>query len=127
MRNRKQGFLGAEKRKFPRASARVIYAVVKDEQYLGNEVYTKDISLGGVAFMAKHLIAKDEVLSFDITFPRGKSFDVQGQVMRAEEVDVNWSSKKEYKIGVKFTALSINAQESISEYLAKFTSSANVD
>ena len=127
MKNRKQGFLGAERRKFPRASARVIYAVVKNEEYLGNEVYTKDISLGGIAFIVKHFIAKDEILSFDITFPQGKSFAVQGQVIRSEEIKVKWSAGKEYKIGVQFISLPVSAQEHIREYLLKFVPSLNAD
>ncbi|MBU1086193.1 MAG: PilZ domain-containing protein [Candidatus Omnitrophica bacterium] len=127
MKNKKQICPGAERRKFPRASARVIYAVVKNEQYLGNEVYTKDISIGGMGFTAKECLAKDEILSFDIVFPEGKTFAVQGKVTRADSVAVQWSHKKEYKIGVMFINLTLIAQEYIQEYLARFGSPQNAN
>ncbi len=123
MKNRKQGFLGAEKRKFPRASARVIYAAVKTAQYLGTEVYTKDISIGGIGFTAKEAIAQNEILSFDIVFPGGGSFTVRGMVMRVEPITVKWTPKLEYEIGVKFMNLAEIAKEYIQDYLAKFISS----
>ncbi|MBU1044719.1 MAG: PilZ domain-containing protein [Candidatus Omnitrophica bacterium] len=127
MQNKKSIGKGAERRKFPRASARIIYAVVKNEQYLGNEVHTKDISLGGIGFTAKECLAQDEILSFDIAFPQGKTFVVQGKVIRVDPIAVTWSHKKEYKIGVMFIDLTLIAQEYIQEYLARLTSSQAID
>lgn len=124
MKTKKLLYHGAERRKFPRASARVIYAVVKNEQYLGTEVYTKDISIGGIGFIAQELIAKDEILCFDIIFPNGKSFTVEGKVARTEKISSQWKSKDEYRIGAEFINLTSIIQEYIQEYLTKFISSS---
>ncbi|MFH1062274.1 MAG: PilZ domain-containing protein [Candidatus Omnitrophota bacterium] len=120
MQTKKLLYRGAERRKFPRASARVIYAAVKNEQYLGTEVYTKDISIGGICFAAKEFIAKDEIICFDIIFPSGKSFTIEGKVLRVEKINSQWKAKEEYKIGAEFINLTAVVQEYIEEYLAKF-------
>jgi c-di-GMP-binding flagellar brake protein YcgR len=121
MPNKKNGFNGSERRKFPRVSARIVYSKVKNPKYVGNEAYTKDISIGGLCFISKEPIDLKDELSLDIVLPSGELFNVFANVLRCQEISVSWDDKKHFKVGVSFIDISENAKEAIQNYLKRFT------
>jgi c-di-GMP-binding flagellar brake protein YcgR len=120
MTNKNNGYNGSERRRFPRASARIVYSKVKNPKYVGNEAYTKDISVGGLCFIAKEPVDFDEELSLDIVLPSGELFNVFAKVLRCIEIDVSWDAKKHYKVGLSFLDISERAKQAIDNYLKRF-------
>lgn len=106
-------YKGTERRKFPRASTRVIYTVFNQE-YLGLKVYTKDISAGGMFFIASENIEPHTLLSLSITFPAGHNLQMKAKVLRKEEIRVVWSPKEQYRIAIEFIDLSETDRQKIS-------------
>jgi len=111
-------YCACERRKFPRASARVIYAVL-DSDYLGNEIYTKDISADGMCFLAREKVDHDSLLALRISFPQGDTVDLKAKVLRQEEIRVVWTPKEQYKIAVQFINTPDTHQEKITNYVEK--------
>jgi c-di-GMP-binding flagellar brake protein YcgR len=107
-----------EQRKYPRVSARVIYAAMGDE-YLGTAVYTKDISTGGICFITADKVFVDTLISLAVTLPGGGSFQTKGRILREEEIKVHWTPNEQYKIAVEFTHLSDDAKEKISRFIER--------
>jgi len=107
-----------EQRNFPRASARVIYAVI-GEEYLGTAVHTKDISAGGMCFISGDPVEIDGILSLLVTLPGGASFEAKGRVLRKEEIRVRWTPKEQYKVAVEFTDIDKESQLMVTGFVEK--------
>jgi len=118
LRNALKPFNEREQRKFPRASARVIYAVI-GEEYVGTAVYTKDISAGGMCFVGGDPVEADTIVSLFITLPGGASFEARGRVVRKEEIRVHWTAKEQYKVAIEFTDIGQDARQVVAGFVEK--------
>lgn len=120
-----ENYVGPERRKHPRldlAFKNIVVNVIyfrNVKKGLGRVSFTKNISAGGVCFMADEELGENEALYIRIHIPNSSSpIQAKGIVVWRNRITVSWSPDKEhYEIGFKFDEINENDRERIVQFV----------
>ena len=116
MDNLEQGYMGVDRRRFPRVNAMVQYKIIEKESSK-KESNAENISAGGIAFFTYDNIERNSVLSLSISLPDETCFQVKAQVVWCDSVQVSWAVEIHYECGVKFIEINEDSRQKISKYV----------
>ena len=110
-----RGYIGVDRRRFPRVNAMVEYKIIENIplEYGGN---TKNVSEGGIAFFAQNRIKENSVLSLFVSLPDTTDFQAKAQLVWCDSAKVSWDSGIRYECGVKFIEIDQSSRQKISKY-----------
>ncbi len=116
MNNVDQGYMGADRRRFPRVNAMVKYKIINKESN-GKAGNTKNICAGGIAFFTHDDIKARSILSLFVSLPDATDFQAKAQVVWCDSVQVSWDPAIHYECGVKFIEIDEESRQKISKYV----------
>lgn len=108
----------AEKRKYPRFNFLVDVSFSREKASAANLTITRNVSAGGVCFIAYEPLNENEIISLSLFLPDKQKVEVRGRVAWVKEFVVgDTPQSRGYDVGLEYIDLSEETRGIINQFV----------
>lgn len=109
---------GFNKRKFPRINVRCVIQISAEDHPSPIHTHTENIGLGGVCVVLASPLERFSKCRVHLDLSTKKKFSCDGKIVWVVPTNAGKDGKKRFDIGVEFSELNLDEQETLRHFLS---------